>query len=133
MRMDRSSRARTLRQHATPAERILWAQLKDCRLGGFKFRRQRPIGPYIADFVCLEHKLIIELDGAPHELTVEQDEARDASLRAAGYHVLRFCNDEVRGNPDGMRQAILNALDANTRPSPQPSPASGRGGVKGSG
>ncbi len=110
--MDRSSRARTLRRDATSAERMLWAQLRDRRLEGFKFRRQRPIGPYVADFVCLEHKLVIELDGAPHELTVEQDEMRDARLRAAGYRDLRFRNDDVRDNPDGVRQAILSALEA---------------------
>ncbi|MSO68761.1 MAG: endonuclease domain-containing protein [Alphaproteobacteria bacterium] len=116
--MDKSSRARTLRLHSTAAERLLWAQLRDRRIGGFKFRRQRPIGPYVVDFVCLEHKLIVELDGAPHELTMEYDAARDARLRTEGYVVLRFRNDEVRGNLDGVRQAISNALGAMEEPSP---------------
>ena len=116
--MNRTTRARTFRKQPTSSERVLWAQLRDRRLGGLKFRRQRPIGPYVADFVCLERKLIVEVDGAPHELTVAHDMVRDAKLRAAGYRVLRFPNDEVRGNMDGVRQTILNALAATGLPSP---------------
>ena len=100
--MDNAKRARTLRRQPTAAEQLLWAQLRDRRLDGFKFRRQRPIGPYVADFVCLEQKLIVEVDGEPHELTVAHDTVRDAKLRTAGYRVLRFRNDEVRSNLEGV-------------------------------
>jgi very-short-patch-repair endonuclease len=116
--MDSIVCARGLRQQSTPAERLLWAQLRDRRLGGFKFRRQRPIGAYYVDFVCLEHKLIIEVDGASHDLTVEHDARRDATLRTAGYRMLRFRNDELRGNLEGVCRAILNALEAKEEPSP---------------
>jgi adenine-specific DNA-methyltransferase len=125
--MDKIVRARSFRRQPTSPERLLWAQLRDRRLGGFKFRRQRPIGPYVADFVCLERRLIVEVDGAPHELTVAHDTVRDARLKAAGYRVLRLPNDEVRGNLDGVCETILNALAAAELPSPWPSPASGRG------
>lgn len=108
--MESITRARGLRRQSPPAERLLWAQLRDRRLGGFKFRRQRPIGPYFVDFVCLERKLIIEVDGASHDFTIEHDALRDARLRTSGYRVLRFRNDEIRGNSDGVRQAILNTL-----------------------
>ena len=132
----RTARARTLRRHATPAERLLWARLRDRRLSGLKFRRQRPIGPYVVDFVCLDHLLIVELDGAPHELTYERDAIRDARLEASGYRVLRFPNDEVRRNLDGVCHAILNALGMGEEPSPgnacvSASPTSGRGGRDG--
>ena len=116
--MERTKRARTLRQQHTTAERLLWSQLRDRRLDGFKFRRQRPIGPYVVDFVSLEGKLIVEVDGEPHELTVAHDTVRDAKLRAAGYRVLRIRNDEVRSNLEGVCQSIRNLLIAG-EPSPQ--------------
>jgi very-short-patch-repair endonuclease len=116
--MDSVVRAREFRRHSTPAERLLWAQLRDRRLGGFKFRRQRPIGEYYVDLVCLERELIIEVDGASHDLTIAHDARRDAMLRNAGYRMLRFRNDEVRSNLEGVRQAILNALEAKDEPSP---------------
>src|SRR5262245_61541368 len=117
-RVDKIIRARNLRRQTTAAEALLWAQLRDRRLGGFKFRRQRPIGPYLVDFVCMERRLIIEVDGAPHDLTFEHDSVRDAKLTSAGYRVLRFRNDEVRSNLDGVRATIMNALEAESRPSP---------------
>ena len=107
---------------------MLWSRLRDRRLGGLKFRRQRPIGPYVVDFVCLDHALVVELDGAPHELTYKRDAIRDALLETSGYRVLRFPNDEVRKNLDGVCCAILNALGIGEEPSPHPSPTSGRGG-----
>jgi very-short-patch-repair endonuclease len=116
--MERIVRARVLRRHSTPAEQLLWSVLRDRRLGGFKFRRQRPIGAYVVDFVCLERRLIVEVDGLSHDLTAEHDERRDATLRAAGYRVLRFGNDEVRAHREGVRQAILDALEAKEEPSP---------------
>src|SRR5262245_3061368 len=116
--MDKTIRARALRRQPTAAELLLWAQLRDRRLGGFKFRRQRPIGFYFADFVCMERRLVVEVDGEPHDLTVEHDSIRDAKLMAAGYRVLRFRNDEVRNNLEGVRQTIINALGMEPLPSP---------------
>jgi very-short-patch-repair endonuclease len=74
--------------------------------------------PYFVDFVCVERRLVVEVDGAPHDLTFDHDSVRDARLMAAGYRVLRFRNDEVRGNLDGVRQPIMNALEAEPLPSP---------------
>ena len=76
------------------------------------------LGPYVADFVCLEGKLIVEVDGEPHELTIAHDTVRDSKLSAMGYRVLRFRNDEVRGNLEGVCQDIRNALGAAVPPSP---------------
>jgi very-short-patch-repair endonuclease len=116
--MDKTRRARTLGRQPTAAEQLLWAQLRDRRLAGFKFRRQRPIGAYVADFVCVERKLIVEVDGEPHDLTVAHDTVRDAKLGAAGYRVLRFRNEEARGNLEGVCRSIRNALAAAAPPSP---------------
>ena len=88
-------RARRLRREETEAERFLWARLRARQLSGAKFRRQYTIGPFIADFCCLEHRLIIELDGGQHASEVEKDEARSEFLRKEGYEVLRFWNHEV--------------------------------------
>src|SRR5262245_17359033 len=116
--MHRIIRARELRRRPTAAETLLWAQLRDRRLGGFKFRRQRPIGSYFVDFVCIERKLVVEVDGEPHDIAFEYDSIRDAALIAAGYHILRFRNDDVRSNLDGVRRTIINALEAEPLPSP---------------
>ena len=88
-------RARTLRSHLTDAEQVLWRHLRMRQLGGCKFRRQRPIGPYIVDFVCLEKKLIVELDGGQHTEQHRYDTLRDRWLNFQGYEVLRFWNDDV--------------------------------------
>jgi very-short-patch-repair endonuclease len=84
-----SERARSLRLSSTDAERRLWRALRDRQLEGYKFRRQRPIGPFIADFVCLERLLIIELDGSQHADS-NYDDARTAWLEQHGWCVLRF-------------------------------------------
>ena len=102
--------ARELRINATDAERRLWSKLRLRQLEGARFRRQHPIGPYIVDFICLEQKLVIELDGGQHADAVEYDEARTAWLAASGYHVLRFWNNEVLRNIAGVLEAILEAL-----------------------
>jgi very-short-patch-repair endonuclease len=91
-------------------------------LSGLKFRRQQPIGVHIVDFVCLEKKLIIEVDGGQHANS-EEDRRRDAWLQGEGYVVLRFWNNEVLGNLDGVMEAIWRRCGA---PSPNPSPR-GRG------
>lgn len=102
--------ARRLRREMTEVEARLWYQLRDRRLDGFKFRRQKPIGPYIVDFVCLDRRLIIELDGGQHALQVEADARREAFLLAAGFRVLRFWNHEVRANEAAVLERIHQAL-----------------------
>jgi very-short-patch-repair endonuclease len=97
MRPKRSlaSAARDLRQWQTSAEDVLWFYLRNRRLGGLKFRRQHPIGPFIADFCCYERRLIVELDGSVHDLTIEQDIERSHYLNARSFEVIRFRNAEV--------------------------------------
>ena len=105
--------ARRLRREQTEAERVLWARLRSRQLEGVKFRRQQPLGPYIVDFVSLERKLIVEVDGGHHagEEARERDEQRSAWLREGGYRVLRFWNNEVLANKDGNLERIREALD----------------------
>jgi primosomal protein N' (replication factor Y) len=101
--------ARAMRREPTEVERLLWARLRDRRLGGYKFRRQHPIGAFIADFACLERLVIVEADGGQH-VDSEYDEYRSEWMRAQGWRVVRFWNNEVRENPDGVAQAILLVL-----------------------
>lgn len=103
-------KARQLRKELTPAERKLWAVLRGDQLG-VSFRRQHAIGPYIADFCCVKKKLIIELDGGQHLEQVEYDEERTQYLNAQGYKVIRFWNNDVMKDMDGVIRAILNALE----------------------
>src|SRR5262245_61976643 len=93
-----TSFARGLRRNLTDAERKLWYRLRDRRLDGWKFRRQAPIEGFIVDFLCIDSRLIVELDGGQHAVRVEADARRTAILEAAGFHVLRFWNDDVLGN-----------------------------------
>ncbi len=102
--------AKILRQNQTDAEGLLWHYLRNKQLGGHKFRRQQPIGPYIADFACLSRKLLIELDGSQHAERKAHDEERDAFLRQAGYRILRFWNNEVFENCFGVLESIYAAL-----------------------
>ena len=127
---DKSSlrkRARDLRNDATPQERALWSRLKGAQLAGFRFRRQAAIPPYIADFLCPTKALIIELDGLTHE--PEADARRDTFLRAKGYTTLRFTNQEVGANLDGVLTAIIYKLEQlpDRWPHPQPPPLKERG------
>ena len=115
--MPSTSRSRQLRRNATDAEAELWRFL---RTFSAKFRRQQPIGPYIVDFVCFSHKLIVECDGGQHAESAE-DVARDQWLTKRGYRVLRFWNNEVLGNTDGVAQAIADGLSGHT-PHPDPLP-----------
>ena len=103
-------RAQTLRQNQTDADGLLWHYLRNKQLGGYKFRRQQPFGPYIADFACLSQKLLIELDGSQHAEQKAHDEKRDAFLRQAGYRVLRFWNNDVFENCFGVLERIYAAL-----------------------
>lgn len=102
--------ARALRRQLTNAERKLWSILRQRQLDGLKFRRQVPIGPYIADFVCLERRLIIEVDGGQHAVAMDEDAARTDWLRAQDFRIIRFWNNDVLGNVDGVRTTICEAV-----------------------
>lgn len=96
--------AKALRSRMTDVEQRMWYQLRGHRFLGLKFRRQKPTGPYILDFVCIERRLVIELDEGQHAATQTYDEARDAWLMAQDYRV-RFWNHEVDGCSAGIHQA----------------------------
>ncbi|QEX19325.1 DNA methylase [Hypericibacter terrae] len=102
--------ARRLRKDATDAERKLWSALSGQQLDGFKFRRQVPIGDFIADFACLSARLIVEVDGGQHDAEREKDAARTAWLNSRGYRVIRFWNNDVLANLEGVVRTILTAL-----------------------
>lgn len=95
-----------MRREPTDAERKLWGMLRNAQLGGRRFRRQHPIPPYIVDFACIEAGLVVEMDGGQHADSA-YDAVRDRHLRSLGWQVLRFWNNEVLSNPDGVAQAIL--------------------------
>lgn len=119
-------RARELRKQQTPAEQQLWQQLRAKRFAGYKFRRQEPIGRYIADFVCFRMKLVIELDGSQHAEQHEHDQNRDAWLEEQGFTVLRFWNHEWASQAEAVMDAIWLALNEK-HPLPNPSPIKGEG------
>jgi very-short-patch-repair endonuclease len=123
--------ARVLRRSMTESERKLWSGLRGEQLGA-KFRRQHPLGNYIADFACLAPKLIVELDGSQHQGQEGYDARRDAFLRGQGFDVLRFGSNEPFIQFDGVLQAIANRLDELVRclPPSQPSPGGGRSQTK---
>ena len=106
--------ARGQRRQMTRAEATLWRALRGHRLEGDKFRRQTPIGPYFADFVCLERKVIVEADGRTHESedAILRDAERDAWLRRQGYRVLRFADDLIIGGLPIVIERIRAALAA---------------------
>ncbi|WP_342028874.1 endonuclease domain-containing protein [Devosia crocina] len=116
------SRSRTLRANSTDAEQKLWSILRARQVEGHKFVRQLPVGPYFADFACREIALIVELDGGQHADN-EADRVRTAFLNAEGYSVLRFWNDEVLGNLEGVRYAIVSTLALNPSPDLRFAPA----------
>jgi very-short-patch-repair endonuclease len=113
----------------TDAERKLWNAIRGKQLFDHKFRRQHAIGPYIADFACIEKKLVIELDGGQHQEQVAYDERRTAFMQMHGWTVLRFWNNDVLNNLDGVLATIVEAL--NTQPPSQPSPFQGEGALPG--
>jgi very-short-patch-repair endonuclease len=102
-------RARELRQRMTNAERKLWYALRDRRFARFKFRRQVPVGRFIADFVCFERRLVIEVDGGQHAESV-RDQWRDRWFAANGFRVLRFWNNEVLKNLEGVMTVLAETL-----------------------
>ena len=103
--------ARQLRNRMTDAEQCLWQHLRDRRLNGYKFRRQQPIGNYIADFVCIRPKLIVEADGSQHDEQRAYDETRSENLRALGFHILRFWNHDILQQTEAVLTVILNTLE----------------------
>lgn len=98
--------ARSLRKNQTNSEQVIWQQLRNRQLLGCKFRRQQVIGPFIVDFVCLEPKLVIEVDGGQHAEQQEYDQNRSQYLQQLGYRVLRFWNHEVLQDTPAVMEAI---------------------------
>ena len=118
-------KARQLRRDQTDAEQRIWARLRDRQLCGAKFRRQHPIGPFVADFCCPQRKLVVELDGGQHADDVVADQKRSRFLEERSYRVLRFWNHDVLGNTDGVLERIAEALR-----DPHPFPLPGRARAK---
>jgi very-short-patch-repair endonuclease len=102
-------RAKKLRQEMTPAEKILWKELKGNKLEGLHFRRQQIVHGYFADFYCHQHELILELDGGIHELQKECDADREEYLMALGFRIIRFENEEITGDLKGVLREIVKA------------------------
>ena len=111
--------ARFLRGRETPAEQVLWDALRGRRLEGMKFRRQHPVGPFIADFCCVEQRLIVEVDGEIHETQQDRDTEREELLRTAGYHLLRFTNKQVLTDLSGTLERIHSTAQSIAPPDAQ--------------
>lgn len=124
MNKNMRQRARDLRKKSTDAENYLWYFLRSRRFCEFKFRRQYVIDNYIVDFVCIKKQLIIELDGGQHAEALNYDAKRTAFLEAKGYVVLRFWNNEIFTETEGVINTIFNVLQTskNTNPHPNPLP-----------
>jgi len=121
------ARARELRREQTPLESRLWAHLRDRQLGGFKFRRQMPIGPFVVDFCCPACHLVVEIDGNRHAEQEEYDRARTGWLGEQGYRVIRLGNRDVLHRMEGVLEVILEACEGKDPPSPPPLSLPGRG------
>ena len=111
-------RAKELRNAATPAERTLWRCLSGRKVGGWKFSRQMPVGPYFADFLCREAQLIVELDGCSHDMRQAYDDRRAQWLAENGFQVLRFTNGGVMANIEGVVSEIERSLALLPTPNP---------------
>ena len=118
---------RKLRNAPTDAEHRLWQCLRNRQLEGCKFRRQHPFGDYILDFACLERKVVVELDGSQHADNIDYDLARARCLERSGFKVLRFWNNEVFDNIEGVVEVILDVLMQRLTPSPPNPPLEGEG------
>ncbi|HEX4585540.1 MAG TPA: endonuclease domain-containing protein [Burkholderiaceae bacterium] len=119
--------ARTLRAESTDAERRLWYHLRAHRTTGMKFRRQHPIGRYVVDFVCMERRLIIEVDGGQHQANVEHDQLRDQMLQSRGFLVLRFWDDDVLRRTKDVLEKIYEVAQQRRPSPPAPLPQAGEG------
>ena len=118
---------RELRNSPTDAERRLWQKLRGRQIENCKFRRQHPFGNYILDFVCLERKIAVELDGSQHAETTLYDAQRTRTIEDSGFVVHRFWNNEILENIDGVLEVILQALRERATPSPPNPPLEGEG------
>jgi very-short-patch-repair endonuclease len=107
--MDKT-RARELRKQMTEAERTLWKHLRLPQLGGLKFRRQHPIGKYIVDFVCLEKRSVVEVDGGQHSEQVRYDSEGSTWLKSQGFSMLRFWNNQALEELEAVKETIMGAL-----------------------
>jgi very-short-patch-repair endonuclease len=126
----RVPRARRLRRDMTAAERKLWWKLRELAADGSHFRRQATIGPYFADFACHTNRLVVEIDGGHHNYGTQskRDQKRDAYMKQNGYRVLRFWNNDVRENIEGVLTVIWQAIeDSSRRPPPLTPPHRKRG------
>ncbi len=121
-----TARARSLRSNMTDVEHKLWMALKGKQLADCRFRRQHPIGAYIVDFACVERRLVIELDGGQHQNQDAYDEVRSECLNQQGWQVVRFWNNEVLNNLDGVLEVIMEKLKSAPY-SNIPSPMQGEG------
>ena len=118
----RIKQVRQLRTESTDAERKLWGIIRDRQVAGLKFRRQHQFGQYVLDFYCAEHHLAIEADGGQHteDDAIAHDEARGRFLTSHGIRVLRFFNNDILANPEGVAVRIVEAIDRQPHPSPLP-------------
>ena len=114
VRADAKDKARALRAQMTDAETLMWQQLRGRRFQGFKFRRQRPLGPYILDFVCLEAGLVIEIDGGQHAEQLAYDQARTELIESHQLTVIRFWNHEVMNDTAAVLENIWQTLQTLT-------------------
>ena len=115
----RTGLARRLRRDSTSVELRLWNRLRSRSIDGYKFVRQEPIGRYVVDFVCRDRRLIIEVDGGQHADNM-RDQTRDQWLREHNYRILRFWNNDIMNNMDGVLETIAGALQTEAPPHPVP-------------
>lgn len=120
--MDIRQKAKQLRVNSTDAENRLWQHIRNRQLDGWKFRRQMPFDHYIVDFVCAELKLVIEIDGGQHAEARFYDDQRTEHLQSKGYQVVRFWNNEVLGNTEGVLERIAEILVEREKELDAPSP-----------
>jgi very-short-patch-repair endonuclease len=113
-----TQKAKNLRKTSTFAERLLWRHLRAKQVEGYKFRKQEPIGNYVVDFVCYEKRIIIEVDGSQHQIKTDKDRIRDEWLKKQGFRVLRFWNNEVLRNTEGVYQVIKESCLSHPPPTP---------------
>jgi very-short-patch-repair endonuclease len=112
--------ARSLRRNMTDAERLLWQQLRNRQMDGWKFRRQHPLGPFVVDFICLDKKIIVEVDGSQHAIHIKEDAERSRCLQEWGYRILRFWNNDVLKGIDSVLEVIYRELSEDPLTSPLP-------------
>ena len=118
-----------LRNEMTDAEKALWRILRCRQVSGLKFRRQHPFGDYVLDFVCLEKKVVIEVDGGQHGERAKEDEVRTQNLLAAGFRVLRFWNNDVLQEIEAVKERIWGTVEEQENPHPLlDPPLEGEGG-----